>query len=71
MNIDYNAVELDKEIIKLFGSYLESGLSAPDAIETLRYNIFIKHNHWFNSLDENKQWQVRGVLKSLELVHLK
>lgn len=71
MNIDFNAVDLDKEFIKLFGSYLEAGLSAQDAIETLRYNIFIKHNHWFNSLDENKQWQVRGVLKSLELVHLK
>ena len=70
MNINFNAVEINKEIIDLFSFYLENGFSAQSAIETLRYEIFVKHNDWFYSLSENQQWEIRSVLKSLELVHL-
>ena len=70
MNIDFNSNDFNKEFTRLFADYLFMGLSPRDAIETLRYNIFVRHNHWFESLSEERQWEVRGVLKSLELVHL-
>ena len=70
MNINFDSNDFNKELTRQFADYLYAGLSPRDGIETLRYNIFVKYNYWFNSLSEERQWEIRGVLKSLELVHL-
>ena len=70
MNINFDSNDFNKELTRLFADYLYAGLSPKDSIETLKYNIFVRHNHWFESLSEERQWEVRIILKSMELVHL-
>mgnify|MGYP003291099918 CR=1 FL=1 len=68
--MNYNAIEMDKEIVEIFGWLMaEKGLSPRDALEYLDYDIFIRHSDWFHSLPEEKQTEIRMVLHAIKLVH--
>ena len=62
--------EIEKTVIAKFVEMIEAGYSSKDAIATLDYYIFIKHNHEFMALTEEEQARVRSILHSLKLVHI-
>ena len=68
--MNYDAIEMDKEITEIFYFLMEhKNLSPKDALEYLNYDIFIRHNDWFFSLPEKKQDEIRMVLHAIKLVH--
>lgn len=62
--------EMGRKVIKAFGVLLEQGMSAPEALEYLDYDIFVRNNAWFESLLPQQQDDIRHVIHAIKLVHI-
>lgn len=62
--------KIEKAVISKFVELIEAGYTCKDAVATLDYYIFVKHNHEFMELSEKEQTRVRDILHSLKLIHV-
>lgn len=62
--------EPERKVVDGFLDLLNQGYSPKDAVLTLDYLIFIKHNHEFFQLSEEEQQEIRHMLHSMKLVHV-
>jgi hypothetical protein len=62
--------KIEKAVVSKFVELIEAGYASKDAVATLDYYIFVKHNHEFYNLSEEDQAKVRDILHSLKLVHV-
>ena len=60
---------MDKRLDLVFTKYVNDGLNPNDAIRKLDHQMFVDNWEEFNTLPENKQWQIRNYIDALYKIY--